>query len=335
MHRDEVRLQIARLEIPPVLLGAGALVLAISVVTLLQETSHLLSIHLLDACCALVLFAIAVVIRRTRIPSTAVPWLFVLAAVALQLTFLYEGYLEPDPITFAYLVIVMTAFGPVTLDWRAFATAAAAMMIGVTVYAVATPGGRGAESFTVALTALLVGAMLLLTRLRSIYGLADAQDLAQQLATTDELTGLLNRHGLQAQLGRMTSMARRMDKGLFAVFVDIDGLKAANDRHGHGFGDEVIEAAASAVLASVRAGDLVARWGGDEIVVLGIGAHPDPAAFADRLEQNVAAIGIDRDRWPGHLSVGFAEADASAEADGVEQLIERADFDMYGRRKSR
>lgn len=87
------------------------------------------------------------------------------------------------------------------------------------------------------------------------------------------------------------------------------------------------------MLASVRGGDLVARWGGDELMVVGIGHHPDPAAFAHRLDQQVTATGVDRSRWPGHLSVGFAEAEATTAS--VDDLIELADADMYGRRGAR
>ena len=120
---------------------------------------------------------------------------------------------------------------------------------------------------------------------------------------------------------------------MFAIFIDIDGLKLANDRHGHAFGDEVIGVAGHAVLASVRGGDLVARYGGDEIVVVGIGHHPDPDAFSRRLDEHVTASGIDRSKWPGHLSAGFAAgnpADVSAD-----DLIHQADADMYGRRGAR
>lgn len=157
--------------------------------------------------------------------------------------------------------------------------------------------------------------------------------LARRLAVTDELTGLLNRHGLQAQIPRLVAMSSRLDNTEFAVFVDIDGLKLANDRHGHAFGDEVIEVAGHAVLASVRGGDLVARYGGDEIVVVGIGRNPDPEAFARRLDEHVTASGINRAKWPGHLSAGFAAGD---QADvSVDELIHRADADMYGRRGAR
>lgn len=157
--------------------------------------------------------------------------------------------------------------------------------------------------------------------------------LARRLAVTDELTGLLNRHGLQAQIPRLVAMSSRLDNTVFAVFVDIDGLKLANDRHGHAFGDEVIEVAGHAVLASVRGGDLVARYGGDEIVVVGIGRNPDPEAFARRLDEHVTASGIDRVKWPGHLSAGFAAGDPADVS--VDELIHRADADMYGRRGAR
>jgi hypothetical protein len=67
--------------------------------------------------------------------------------------------------------------------------------------------------------------------------------------------------------------------------------------------------------------------------VVGIGHHPDPGDFARRLDQQVTATGIDRSRWPGHLSVGFAEAPADGVS--VDDLIEVADADMYGRRGAR
>jgi diguanylate cyclase len=120
---------------------------------------------------------------------------------------------------------------------------------------------------------------------------------------------------------------------VFALFVDIDGLKIANDRYGHAFGDDVIQLSGQAVQASVRGGDLVARWGGDELVVLGIGHHPAPGDFARRLDEHVNLSGIDRARWPGHLSVGFAQGDPSTVS--VDELIGRADADMYGRRGTR
>ncbi len=186
----------------------------------------------------------------------------------------------------------------------------------------------------VSLAAVLVSSVLLRTRLRSIDDLADASELARQLAVTDELTGLLNRHGLQAQIPRLVAMSSRLDNTMFAIFVDIDGLKLANDRHGHAFGDEVIEVAGHAVLASVRGGDLVARYGGDEIVVVGIGHHPDPDAFARRLDEHVTASGIDRVEVARAPQRRIRRRAIPAEV-SADDLIHQADADMYGRRGAR
>jgi diguanylate cyclase len=232
-----------------------------------------------------------------------------------------------------YVAIALTALGPTILAWVPFLAVSLLGMLGVLVVVTRWVPGHPSEWLLGSLAALLVSGLLLRTRLKSLDALADASELAERLAVTDELTGLLNRHGLEAQIPRLIAMSGRLDNTMFAIFVDIDGLKVANDRHGHAFGDEVIEAAGHAVLASVRGGDLVARYGGDEIVVVGIGHHPDPAAFARRLDEHVTATGIDRSRWPGHLSAGFAAGDPAVAS--VDELIHLADADMYGRRGAR
>jgi diguanylate cyclase (GGDEF)-like protein len=184
-----------------------------------------------------------------------------------------------------------------------------------------------------AIGSVLIGALLLRARLRSIDALADATALVQRLATTDELTGALNRHGLAFQLDALAANARRLGQLIFVAFVDIDGLKRANDEYGHDFGDDVIVSVAQAVMGSVRQGDLVARWGGDELLVVGLGAAPEESAFSGRLHANIVASGIDLLRWPGAVSIGMAYGSpASME---IDDLITAADADMYQRRHER
>jgi diguanylate cyclase (GGDEF)-like protein len=91
----------------------------------------------------------------------------------------------------------------------------------------------------------------------------------ENLALTDELTGLLNRRGFTQALQRELSLARR-DKtvGGFLVMVDLDGFKSINDLWGHSAGDDYLQAVAHALLSEVRSSDIVARIGGDEFAIL-------------------------------------------------------------------
>jgi diguanylate cyclase (GGDEF)-like protein len=333
MHRDEVRLGITRVEYPRILIWTGSLLMVLSFLTYLEEPEAPAALHVLDAITALVLVTLGFVMLRFHPPGSLMPWLFGTGATFLVFALLYQVVIDQKAVTFVYVTIVLTSLGPTILSWGPFTTVALISMAGIWVVVTTWELGHPTEWILVALAALLVSAVLLRTRLRSIDALADASELARRLAVTDELTGLLNRHGLSAQIPRIAAMAGRFDDTIFALFIDIDGLKVANDQHGHAFGDDVIEVSGHAVLASVRGGDLVARYGGDEIVVVGIGHHPDPAAFARRLDEHVTASGIDRAKWPGHLSVGFAEGDPAQ--DSVDDLIQRADADMYGRRGAR
>jgi diguanylate cyclase (GGDEF)-like protein len=333
MHRDEVRLDIARAEYPRILIWTGGLLVILSLLTYLEEPEAPGALHVLDAIAALVLVTLGFVMLRFHPPGAAMPWLFGAGAAFLILSLLYQVVIDQKPVTLVYLTIVLTAIGPTILAWAPFVVVSLIGIAGIGAVVGTWEPGHPGEWLLVCVAALFVSGVLMRTRLRSIDALADASDLARRLAVTDELTGLLNRHGLQAQLPRVTAMAGRFDSTVFALFIDIDGLKVANDQHGHAFGDDVIEVAGHAVLASVRGGDLVARYGGDEIVVVGIGHHPDPDGFARRLDEHVTASGIDRVKWPGHLSVGFAQGDPTDVS--VDELIQRADADMYGRRGAR
>jgi diguanylate cyclase (GGDEF)-like protein len=91
----------------------------------------------------------------------------------------------------------------------------------------------------------------------------------ENMAMTDELTGLLNRRGFTMALHRELSIARRDSsaEGVL-VMVDLDGFKAVNDMWGHGVGDDYLQGVAHTLLGCVRASDIVARLGGDEFAIL-------------------------------------------------------------------
>ncbi|MDR3427480.1 sensor domain-containing diguanylate cyclase [Silvimonas sp.] len=93
------------------------------------------------------------------------------------------------------------------------------------------------------------------------------------MALTDVLTGLPNRRALMNELQRMFAAAQRAGQYVLLGFVDLDHFKQINDNYGHEAGDAVLRQIATQLLQAVRAGDLLARIGGDEFVAVGLGPH--------------------------------------------------------------
>ncbi|GAB2686761.1 GGDEF domain-containing protein [Thalassiella azotivora] len=143
--------------------------------------------------------------------------------------------------------------------------------------------------------------------------------LAARLATTDPLTGLPNRRGWHEQLGRLLARAGRTGDPLVVALADVDHFKAFNDRHGHQAGDRALREVAARLTTSLRGGDLVARWGGEEIAV----ALPD-------CDTTFAGLVLDRARRAVPdgctVSVGFARWDG---AESPDELLGRADAALY------
>jgi diguanylate cyclase (GGDEF)-like protein len=148
----------------------------------------------------------------------------------------------------------------------------------------------------------------------------------------DPLTGLLNRRGFERELTRSIAYVKRYGASAALVYLDLDGFKPVNDRHGHAAGDAVLKALAAALLRQVRASDVVARLGGDEFVVLLWNVSgPAAAAKAGALERAVYATPV---RWGSStLVVGAAAGVALIGAlDSPEQALARADAAMYARK---
>lgn len=101
--------------------------------------------------------------------------------------------------------------------------------------------------------------------------------MLEQQATTDSLTGLRNRQFLDKQLGQEISRGERYQTPMAFVMFDIDHFKAINDRFGHLAGDEVLKALGAIVEKAIRNLDVLARWGGEEFVVLLPGSTFEPA----------------------------------------------------------
>jgi len=157
----------------------------------------------------------------------------------------------------------------------------------------------------------------------------------EAISTTDELTGLANRRGLEDFLTRTLAAARRHNEEGVLIFIDLDHFKSINDTYGHDVGDAALKTVANTLKGMVRSSDLVARLGGDEFVAVLVRC---PAVLApDRAGTLDAALTRVRVRHgrriiPVSASCGFAVFGPGSDA---RELISRADKMMYEKKVSK
>ena len=151
----------------------------------------------------------------------------------------------------------------------------------------------------------------------------------------DPLTETLNRRGFERELTRSLAYVKRYEASAALIYIDLDGFKPVNDRHGHAAGDAVLKAVAAALVRHVRASDVVARIGGDEFAVLLWNVTgPAVAAKAASLEAAVYATPV---RWGSSTLVVGASAGVAllGPLDGAADALARADTAMYARKGER
>jgi len=155
------------------------------------------------------------------------------------------------------------------------------------------------------------------------------QELARNLrfqATTDHLTGLSNRLKFNQALAADISRSIRYKTSLSLVLYDVDNFKAVNDTQGHQFGDKVLIQLSQLVLSLLRNTDLLARWGGEEFVILIPGSDGEMAfQAAEKLRNAIEQIEFDE---IGTVTCSFGVAQYE-DGDTAEALISRADDALY------
>jgi diguanylate cyclase (GGDEF)-like protein len=177
------------------------------------------------------------------------------------------------------------------------------------------------------------GALLLSLALAGQY-LAASDLTSRGAAVVDPLTGLFNRSALTTRFADVQAQAAALGTPVAVVMCDVDHFKRVNDTHGHRRGDDVLQALAGTLRATLRTSDLIYRVGGEEVLVLLPGHDlPAAAAVAERLRQAVAATpmsGLDVTISAGVAAARGADVDLaglSGRADGALYLAKRAGRD--------
>ncbi|GGZ03717.1 DUF484 family protein [Pseudoduganella plicata] len=163
-----------------------------------------------------------------------------------------------------------------------------------------------------------------------------SNEMLKYIGLTDSLTGVYNRRYIDRRLLEEIARARRQNYAISFMYIDIDHFKRVNDTVGHQGGDEVLREVAGRIKAELRVSDALARFGGEEFVVLLIDADLDSAAFvAERIRASIAAsmIGIAQGvqlSITGSIGVACLDkaGEGTAEAAALE-LVAHADEALY------
>lgn len=153
--------------------------------------------------------------------------------------------------------------------------------------------------------------------------------LEKELSSTDSLTGLLNRRGFRQFADRELLRAERTGNSFSMALADIDFFKSINDRYGHAAGDEVLKTIAGIIKRNLRETDLVARWGGEEFLILLTDTTVDTAAgILERLRAKIEQTSFSFLESGKRLTLSFGLTVFMA-GKSLETLIEEADAALY------
>lgn len=158
----------------------------------------------------------------------------------------------------------------------------------------------------------------------------------QNQAHQDALTGLMNRGGIVNQLRVSCREHVASERVLAVLFIDLDGFKAINDQFGHRTGDDVLRQVAERLNRTVRTGDFLARWGGDEFLVVLTDLEATRAAglLAERIMEAIAKpviVGNEEHNVGASIGISLCPENATK----PEKLIELADHAMYEAKRTR
>ncbi len=164
---------------------------------------------------------------------------------------------------------------------------------------------------------------------RDLFENAVTFERIEEMSYTDNLTGLANQRYFRRRLDEEIQRAKRYKRELALIIFDLDQLKAINDKHGHLAGDAVLKQVGTILRKSIRAIDIIARYGGDEFCIIMPEADTDTCRkFMERLRREVARVGFTIENIPDPLNftISLGGAVLPTHAEDGDQLVHLADM---------
>jgi diguanylate cyclase (GGDEF)-like protein len=275
-----------------------------------------------------------------RDPSlTMVQMLF--AVVAAATSYCIGGTQRADAIPILAVVLMFGMFNLTPVQTRVVALCALAAFGSGSLYWLLGPGAHeppGQEVVRFLMVGIVVMGVVALSgtlhgmRTRSRQhrnALAAALDRIRESATRDDLTGCLNRRAMFERIAEASTRRRRSEAPICLALIDLDHFKRINDVHGHAAGDEVLRAFAELTRVELQDVDLVARWGGEEFLLMFPNSHLSEAALCvRRLLASVASarfVALPAD----YCVTCSAGVTALRENEGIIEALDRADKALY------
>lgn len=178
--------------------------------------------------------------------------------------------------------------------------------------------------------ALLVSVPMAALAAQHSYKIKLVNNQLNELASTDALTGLINRRAFLTILDDEIRRLQRIESVSAVAFFDLDHFKAVNDRYGHSFGDAALAHVANMVHGELRGPfDKVCRWGGEEFLILLSDVDDDTLALIlERLRRKIATTPCVHEGVAARVTASFGACKLRKE-DSVDQILEQADIALY------
>ena len=238
---------------------------------------------------------------------------------------------DPTPGWFRWLTRFVLRQGMLRAAlWLTLAVSVLAVAIAELVITLIGRGERAIAAASASICSLLLTPLFGSVMLRLVFELEQARQQLTVLATHDDLTGVHNRRHFMTVVEREWTRARRYSTPAALLLIDADHFKRVNDTHGHLCGDELLRQIARATGASLRQADVLARFGGEELIVFL--PHTDPLGaldVAERIREQVQGLRV---AWQGQTvgtTVSIGVAPLRAELPSLDWMIHEADTALY------